>query len=221
MKSTVTTISYSDHHNLTKVQNLRKVSKNNIPQYLNQEIAKSESEFICLIDDKNNPAKLKDSCLDLMQMAMDRNTEAGMVYADYEIVTNGKVEEIHLLKHHVGKVRDNQDYGEVFLFRKSYLGQIGGFDEELKHHFLYDIRLKLSEVSEITHIANRYNGSLYQVTSSKERTNVFDYLLSDENVQIEAEEVLTNHLKRIDAYLSPNHKYEKRPVILNKPLSLS
>jgi len=150
-------------------------------------------------------------------MAMERNRQAGMVYADYEIVTNNKVEEIHLLKHHIGRVRDNQDYGKVFLFRKTFFDQVGGFDKSLKYNYLYDIRLKLSEISELIHIASKSEGSLYQVSSIKNKTNVFDYLLSDENVQKEAEIVLTNHLKRIGAYLSPNQKYEKRPISSIKP----
>ena len=52
----------------------------------------------------------------------------------------------------------------------------------------------------------------------KEITNVFDYLLSDENFQNEAEKVLTDHLKRIGAYLSPKQKYETRPISSIKPL---
>ena len=52
------------------------------------------------------------------------------------------IEEIHLLKHHIGRVRDNQDYGKVFLFRKSFLNKIGGFDESLKNNYLYDIKIK-------------------------------------------------------------------------------
>lgn len=189
----------------------------NLPKALQ----KVTTGFICIIDDKNNPVKLKDSCLNLMQLIMQKNPQAGMVYADYEIVadpstlklrrTGDKIEEVHLLKHHIGRVRDNQDYGKVFLFRKSFLEQVGGFDENLQYHFLYDIRLKLSEVSEIVHIANKTGGSLYQVSASKDKTNVFDYLLSDENVQKEAEIVLTNHLKRIGAYLSLNQKYHTRP----------
>ena len=37
-------------------------------------------------------------------MAMEKNPNAGMVYADYEILTINIVEEIHLLKHHIGRV---------------------------------------------------------------------------------------------------------------------
>lgn len=214
MKPTITIFSFQEKLIFVEVSNFRKVllhKISNIPQYLNEKLAKSKTEFVCIIDDKNNPVKIKDSCLDLMQLAMQKNPNAGIVYADYEIVTKDKVEGIHLLKHHLGRVRDNQDYGKVFLFRKTFLEQVGGFDEELKHHFLYDMRLKISEVSKIIHIANKTGGSLYQVSASKGKSNVFDYLLADENVQKEAEIVLTNHLKRIGAYLHPNQKYKKRP----------
>ena len=200
MNATVTTIKLAESATDSK-----------LPIFINQIIEKSDSKYILLINDKNNPVKLRKSCLDLMEIAIRKNLNAGMVYADYEIVTNGKIEEIHLLKHHIGRVRDNQDYGKVFLFRKSFIEQIDGFDEDLKNNYLYDIRLKLGEVSEIAHIANKSDGSLYQVTSSKEKPNVFDYLLSEKNTQIEAEEVLINHLKRIGAYLNPKQKFEKRP----------
>jgi glycosyltransferase involved in cell wall biosynthesis len=207
MNATVTTVRLSQFESDLNYLNL-----------IDQKVKQTDSQYIFLIDDINSPVKLKNSCLDLMQMTMERNPNAGMVYADYELNNNGEIEEVHLLKHHIGRVRDNQDYGKVYLFRKSFLEQVGGFDDSVKFNYLYDIRLKLSEVSEIVHIANKTSGSLYQVTSSKEKPNVFDYLLSDENVQEEAEMVLTNHLKRISAYLSPNQKYEKRPITSIKPL---
>ncbi len=202
---------------LTTIRLFKFATDSNYPHFINQKVKQTDSQYVLLIDDVKNSVKLKNSCLDLMEIVMQKNPQAGMVYADYEIVTKGKVEEIHLLKHHIGRVRDNQDYGKVFLFRKSFLEQVGGFDENLKYNYSYDIRLKLSKVSEIVHIANKTGGSLYQVTATKEKTNVFDYLLSDENVQKEAEKVLTNHLKQIGAYLSPNQEYEKRPVTSIKP----
>ncbi len=207
MNATVTTVRLSQF-----------VSDLNYLNLINQKVKQTDSQYIFLIDDINSPVKLKNYCLDLMQMTMERNPNAGMVYADYELNNNGKIEEVHLLKHHIGRVRDNQDYGKVYLFHKSFLEQVGGFDDSVKFNYLYDIRLKLSEVSEIVHIANKTSGSLYQVTSSKEKPNVYYYLLSDENIQEEAEMVLTNHLKRISAYLSPNQKYEKRPITSIKPL---
>ena len=188
------------------------------PQLLNQKLKQTDSQFILLIDDIDNSVKLKDSCLDIMRMAMNRNLNAGMVYADYEILNNRKIQNIHLLKHHIGRVRDNQDYGKVFLLRKSFLDKVSGFNKGLKYNYLYDIRLKLSEVSEIIHIANQTGGALYLVAETKEKPNVFDYLLSDENIQKEAENVVTAHLKIIGAYLSQKQIFQKRPSDLAKPL---
>ena len=208
MNADITTIKFSESlDNLTMVLNLRKVN----------------TEFICVIDDRDSSVKLKKSCFSIMQLAMQKNPLVGMIYADYDIITDGKVEEIRLLKHHVGRVRDNQNYGKVFFVRKSYLDKVGGFDESLKYNYLYDVRLKLSEVSKIVHIANRFDGALYSVETEKEDTNVFDYLLSDESIQKEAEQILTNHLKRLGAYLSPSQKYVNRinPTIPESPNSLS
>ena len=75
------------------------------------------------------------------------------------------------------------------------------------------LRLKISEISKLYIFQIRLMVHYIKLKSSKQKTNVFDYLLSDENVQKEAEKVLTNHLKRIGAYLSPNQKYEKTDSI--------
>ena len=210
MNATVTTIRLSEFE-----------TESNLALIINQKINQSDSQYILLIDDRRATIELKASCINLMVMAIVKNPNAGMVYADYKMSSNNQTEEINLLKYHVGRVRDNQDYGKVFLFRKSFLEQVGGFNEELKHHFLYDIRLKLSEVSEIVHIANKVGGSLYHVNSIKENTNVFDYLLSDESIQKEAEEILTDHLRRVGAFLHPNQIYQTRPKHSNAPLKAS
>lgn len=183
----------------------------NFANSINKKIQKSDSEFILLIDDRNCSVQLKESCTDLMRFALEKKPNGGMVYGDYELIDDGNTEELHLLKHHIGRVRDNQDYGKVFMFRQSVWQQVGGFDPKLKHNHLFDIRLKISEVAEIIHIANKTDGSLFRIAKSKESMNVFDYLLADENVQKEAEQVLTAHLKRIGACLSHEQKYKKRP----------
>lgn len=193
----------------------------NLSLLFNEQINESDSEFILLIDDINNSVELNNSCIDIMLLTMEKNPKAGMVYADYELNNADNIKEIHLLKHHVGRVRDNQDYGKVFLFRKSFLNKIGGFDESFKYNFLYDLRLKISEISDFVHISNKVGGSLYQVKSSKQNANVFDYLLSDENVQREAELVLTNHLKRLGAFLEKDQKYKNRPINSNGLLKAS
>jgi len=179
---------------------------------LNDEIKKSDLEYVLLIDDRNCLVQMKQSCIELMQLALDSNPNAGMVYADYEFDSDGKIEQIHLLKHHIGRVRDNQDYGKVFLVRKSIFDKIGGFNESLHHNHLYDLRLKFSEISDLLHISDKVNAALYRIKTDANKANVFDYLLSDENIQKEAEKILTDHLKRINAFLSPEQQFKKRPI---------
>ena len=94
-----------------------------------------------------------------------RHSQCGLIYSDYEIESNGSIREVHLLKHHPGRLRDNQDYGRVLVFNKFAVQKCGGFDENLKYNTLYDIRLKLAERTDLIHVANRYNGSLYRVVA--------------------------------------------------------
>jgi len=76
---------------------------------------------------------------------------------------------------------------------------------------LYDLRLKLSEKYELTHIANRFAGSLYRAVAAAKGHNVFDYLLASKESQIEAEQVVTGHLKRMNAHLAAGKYYTSRP----------
>ena len=49
-----------------------------------------------------------------------------MLYGDYDLVNNGKIQEIRLLKHHSGRLRDNQIMAKLFLFTKAALEAVGG-----------------------------------------------------------------------------------------------
>lgn len=201
------------------------INKNHIPTriitesndtlggYLNSVLYSISSDYILYIYNLNTFVLLKQSTIDLFLLACERNNNAGMVYADYELHENKKIKEIHLLKHHIGRVRDNQDYGCVFLINHDALKACGWADESLKFNTLYDLRLKLSEKYKLIHIANRYAGSLYKIVAKSKAHNVFDYLLAGRESQIEAEKVLTGHLKRINAYLKPGSNYYPRPEL--------
>ncbi len=166
-----------------------------IEQYFN--------DFILYIDNMKNPVILKEAALEAFLIAAERNPGAGSFYADYDLKKGDEVKEVHLLNYHIGRVRDNQDFGKVFFLRREALDRIGGLDKTLKFKVQYDIRLKISEIFNIIRISNKYSGSFYTIIASEQKANVFDYLMSDTNVQLEAEKVLTNHLKRIGAYLEP------------------
>ena len=170
---------------------------------MNEAVKRSEADYILYIDNRNNPVILKKAALEAFLICAERNPESGLFYADYELEDGGNIKEIKLLFHHIGRVRDNQDYGNVSFVRREALDKISLFDESVKYNPLYDLRLKISEHYKLTRISNKFNGSYYRVVASGKKANVFDYLMAGKDVQVEAEEIVTNHLKRINAYLKP------------------
>lgn len=183
----------------------------NLSYQLNQVLDDLDTDYIIYLDNQANPVILKNACLDMFYLAAHRNPDAGLIYADYELLDGDELKEIHLLNHHNGRLRDNQDYGKVFFFDRDALDQVYGFDESLEYSALYDIRLKLSENCKLVRLANKYNGSLYRVLAAGKEADVFDYLLAGKDVQLEAEAVLSEHLKRTHSYLEPGVEYQSRP----------
>ncbi len=178
--------------------------------WLNAARARATSDFLLYIDNRAAEVYLRSAASSLFLLSAERNPEAGLIYSDYAVKKGRKTNEIHLLKPHHGRLRDNQDYGAVLFFRQSSLVTCGGFDESLEFNTLYDIRLKLMEESSPVHISNRYAGELYHTIAQNKGHNVFDYLLASKESQKEAEDVLTNHLKKINCYLAPSRYYSDR-----------
>ena len=187
------------------------ISQGTLGDSLNRAFKRSGAKFILYIDNRESEITLKLGALDLFQLAMKANSGIGMVYTDYEVAQEGGIQEIRLLKHHIGRVRDNQDYGKVFFLRREALQTIGYADAAIKFNTLYDLRLKISEKHELIHLANRYAGSLYRTVAAAKGHNVFDYLLASKESQIEAEQVVSEHLKRINAHLAAGAHYTPRP----------
>jgi glycosyltransferase involved in cell wall biosynthesis len=179
---------------------------------LNKAFKATTTEQILFADNRANPITFKSGAIDLYKLASKRSKNTGMVYADYELIKDDAITEVKLLKHHIGRVRDNQDFGKVFFMEKSVLEKIGFANADLKFSTLYDLRLRISQQHELLHIANRYSGSLYSIVAEGKAQNVFDYLLASKESQLKAEEILSNHLKGISAYLSPGSYYQPRPA---------
>lgn len=190
------------NNNSIKLQQIEPANKN-FSKLMNEAINLSTSDFILYIDNRDKTVILKKAALEAFLVSAVRNTRSGFFYADYELEDEETSHEVNLLFHHPGRLRDNQDYGKVLFFRRTALEKVLLFDESVKYNALYDIRLKISEHFNLTRISNKYNGSLYSVLAKGEKTNVFDYLLAGKQVQLEAEEILSNHLKGINAFLKP------------------
>ncbi len=176
----------------------------------NAALAKASGDYILNVDNFKAPVLLKKSGLDLFRWGMIRSKKPGLVYADYEIVDeDGTTTERHLLHWHEGRLRDESDHGRVWLLSRKVLDEIGGMDEEYNAAETYDLRLKMSEKGDMRHISNRWSGSLYTVKSQKQTHDVFSYLLAGKEIQLELEKALTEHLKRINAYLAPGQNYHE------------
>jgi glycosyltransferase involved in cell wall biosynthesis len=184
--------------------------------WLNAAVKHCHGEYILLIDSSKTEVQLKNTATTLFLLAAQRHPGAGLIYADYEIENNGSTKEIHLLPHHRGRLRDNQDYGSVYFIAKTVWTKVKGADADLKFNTWYDLRLKISEKAELIHISNRHAGSLYKIVATEKGHNVFDYLLAGKENQLEAEQVASGHLKRIGAYLKAGSFYHHRPDTLHK-----
>jgi len=168
---------------------------------LNAAAAAAKGKMILLIDNRGAAVTAMRSCAETMALAMRRERGVSLVFSDYDRVEGSKRTEVRLLDHHVGRLRDFQDFGRVWLIDRRALKRVGGFNEKLIPGVLYDLRLKLSEAGSLRRIANRYAGSLYTVRAAGAGHDVFAYLLATKETQLEMERVLTEHLKRIGAHL--------------------
>lgn len=185
---------------------------------INTAVMQVKTDYFIYVDNQSAEVQLKNSATSVFMLAAERNPDASFLYADYELISDQETKEIRLLKHHIGRVRDNQDYGRVYFIKKTAFEKVYGCNDKLKFNTIYDLRLKLSEVGKPVHISNRYSGSFYSVIAEGKGHNVFDYLLASKENQLESENVLSGHLKRINAYLEPDKYYSNRPKSNDKDL---
>lgn len=191
-----------------RIRSVRKSFKTRAAE-INACLAQAKGKMILLVDNRGAAITLRKSAAELMAMAMRREKGVSMVFADYTLKDGGKTSEIRLLDHHPGRVRDFQDFGRVWMLDAKAVKKVGGLDAKLKAGDLYDLRLKLSEVGEVRRIGNRYAGDLYTVQAAGAGHDVFAYLLASKETQLEVEKVVTDHLKRIGAYLRPGFNYSR------------
>ncbi len=171
---------------------------------INAAISAATGEYLLLMHNTDAQITLKKSAVQTWLLAAIRNSSAGMISCDYELIDkDGQVKEVHLLNWHPGRLRDAADFGRANFFKLETLRSVGGANERYKAADLYDLRLKVSERGPCIHIANRYAGSLHTVAAPAAGHDVFAYLLVDKDAQIEAENAITEHLKRTGAYLAP------------------
>ncbi len=141
-----------------------------------------------------------------VQVADD--TGAGLIYSDFREKNGAEVTDHPLIDYQLGSVRDNFDFGSVLLFSRQAvekaINEHGAMAPKLDWGGLYDLRLKLSISSSVFRISE----PLYTRVATERRGSgekIFDYVdPRKRDYQIEMEKIVTEHLKRIGAYLEPS-----------------
>ena len=179
-------------------------------QAINNCLKHATGDYIMLVNNVQSQITFRLSTLETFISVAERQQNLGLIYADYRLTdVKGSSKDIHLLDYHNGRVRDNMDVGAILFLPKQVLERVGGINEKYNAAYLYELRLKVSEQFKIIHIAAARNGYAYLVRAAEKSHNVFDYLLSGKEVQLEMEEAVTEHLRRINAYLAPGVNYHR------------
>ena len=148
-------------------------------------------------------------------LALDRiasvaeSTGADLLYSDYyelvEAPDGGTIRRKHpVIDCARGALRDDFDFGPVLVFRSSsFLKALEGMNVERRFGALYDLRLRMDR---IVHIGE-YLYTEIETDLRKSGEKQFDYVNPrNREVQIEMEEICTEHLKRIGAYIAPGFR---------------
>ena len=135
------------------------------------------------------------------------DTGAVMVYSDHYSVQEGKLEKHPVIDYQAGSLRDDFDFGSLWLVKAQNLLDYAAQQDRQEYQFagLYDLRLYLSRVGEIFHI-NEFLYTEDELDTRKSGEKQFDYVNPrNREVQIEMEKACTHHLEKVGALVDINY----------------
>ncbi len=166
-------------------------------------IKKTQTKYILLFTQDNK--------YQFGQFAIERfynvinTTDVGLVYSNYFSIQENSVVRHPVNDYQLGSLRDDFDFGNMMLLNAELLKSFKS-DNEYKYAGIYNLRLHFSRQSEFVRIPE-YLYTTVETDSRKSGVKQFDYVNpKNRDVQIEMEQAVTNHLKKIDAYLAPQFK---------------
>ena len=150
-------------------------------------------------------------------------TGATMVYADH--FANGQ--QAPVIDYQIGALRDDFDFGSVLLWDTEKLKVlVAQMDTEYEFAGLYDLRLRATYRMAQTGgepLAHIPEFLYYEIEEDTRKSGekLFDYVdPRNRQVQVEMEQCVTAHLKRIGAYLKPG-EYKPLPTAGDFPVTAS
>ncbi len=168
-----------------------------------REIAGAVSGKYLLIYTKDHPLEMGMYALDRI-VSVAEDTGADMLYADHYRIVDGQRRRHPLIDCQKGALRDDFDFGSVLVLRSSsFRKAVASMDRDRSFGALYDLRLRMKN---IVHI-NEFLYTEVETDNRKSGEKQFDYVdPKNRQVQIEMEDICTEHLKRIGAWLPPVFK---------------
>lgn len=170
-------------------------------------VSEASGDFI-RINTKESPVTMGMFALERM-VSIAEDTGADMLYSDhYKTIMSSDgtvVRKKHpLIECQKGALRDDFDFGSVLVFRtSSFKAAVASMDTDRKWGALYDLRLRMKN---IVHV-NEFLYTEVEDDLRKSGEKQFDYVdPRNRAVQVEMEQICTDHLKRIGAYLAPEFK---------------
>ena len=176
-----------------------------IPAALNHILGEIDSDFLVVAPDS---AVISPR---LPQFLPAVEKDAGFIYGDYnEITSTGKsLKEVYSGSE---DITERAELGPIAIYRTTFLRKLGGWKEELKFAFDYDLRLRMAEVSglsRIPHAICEFTPPAAGESPAKKlffpgqgKYGGFSYLFMQPEEEREIESVFIEALKRRGAYLS-------------------
>ncbi len=158
-----------------------------------------------LISMKPQPLTLGSSAVERM-MLVAGDEAAAMVYADRYTMEQGQRKPHPVIDYQEGSLRDDFDFGSLWLVRTSLLHKYATIDHEHDYQYagLYDLRLFLSREGCLFHL-NEYLYTEEETDLRASGVKQFDYVNpANRDVQIEMEQACTAHLREVGALINPN-----------------
>lgn len=164
----------------------------------------SQADFVAIYS-KYTPINMGYKAFERAMTVADDN-DASMIYSDFYVIKDGIKEKVQANPYQTGSVRNDFDFGSLRIVRTSLLKAC---EEEFRNNqwkfaALYELTLFASRQGGIFHL----NESLYTEIDTdlrKSGEKQFDYVdPRNQEVQFEMEQVCTEHLRLINAYVSPD-----------------
>jgi len=138
-------------------------------------------------------------------VSVAQQTGSVMVFSDYQELKSGIINPHRLIVYQAGSLRDDFEFGPLYVVKSSALRIAAELmEEQYEHSAIYDLRLKMSRFGHIYHLPEMlYTKTEMDLRSSG--TKQFDYVdPRNRIVQEEREKVCTHYLKSIGAYIEPS-----------------